>query len=184
MEADWEFEIGTGAPVIDANWQGFVDLAADSRRAFDLEEAARFPALAETLVKLNAAHSPVWTSKCDFWGVDPDETALDADEMNAEAGDLSTACACYVDLLACERWLTAEDAAHDCAALCAGLHKVLLRCCRADLVIRRAVFADGEDGCGVTAYLTACGITEADAQETLSNAAAALADSVCIVWAR
>jgi hypothetical protein len=26
MEADWEFEVGGDAPVIDALWPGFVDL--------------------------------------------------------------------------------------------------------------------------------------------------------------
>ncbi len=186
MEAEWEFEIGARAPVMDANWMGFVDLAADPRRAFDLPEAAEFPALAEALMKLNAERSPIRTSKCDFWSVDPDEAALDADELNAKPDEMAFACACYVDLLAgaCERWRNAEDAARDCTELCAGLRGVLLRRCRADLIIRRAVLAGGADGLGVTAYLTACGVAEMDARETLARAAAVFADSVCAVWRR
>ena len=26
MEADWEFEVGGEAPVIEASWEGFIDL--------------------------------------------------------------------------------------------------------------------------------------------------------------
>lgn len=186
MEADWEFEIGSGAPVIDAQWQGLVDLMADPRRAFDLQEAAQFPSLAEMLVKLNAAHSPIWTSKCDFWSVDPDEAALDANELNAKLDEMTFACACYVDLLARirERWSNAEDAGRDCAALCAGLRKVPLCCSRSDFIIRQAVFSAGEEAFGVTAYLVACGATEANAHETLSSAATVFADSISSAWLR
>ena len=31
MEADWEVEIGGGAPVIDACWDGYVDLRFNPR---------------------------------------------------------------------------------------------------------------------------------------------------------
>jgi hypothetical protein len=31
LEADWEFEVGGDAPVIDALWPGFVDLRLPSR---------------------------------------------------------------------------------------------------------------------------------------------------------
>jgi hypothetical protein len=184
MEADWEFEVGSGAPVIDVHWQGFVDLTANPQLVFSLPEAGQFPALAEALIKLNAEQSPVWTSKCDFWKVDPDEVALDADEINARSDEMAFAGACYVDLLARiqERWRNAEDTARDCGALCSVLHDISLRCCRADLVIRRAVLAAGEDVFGITAYLTACGTTEAAACEVLGSAIAAFADSIFSVW--
>ena len=56
------------APVIEALLGGICRSAKIRRNApRDLPEAAQFPALAEALTKLNAAASPVWTSKCDFW---------------------------------------------------------------------------------------------------------------------
>jgi hypothetical protein len=41
METDWEFEMGPdaaglAAPVIEAHWEGFVDLQRQSERAGDL----------------------------------------------------------------------------------------------------------------------------------------------------
>jgi len=67
MEADWEVEIGGGAPIIDACWDGLVHLQTAPERAAELPEAADLPRLAEALVRLNAPRSPVWTSKCDVW---------------------------------------------------------------------------------------------------------------------
>jgi len=45
MEADWEVEIGRGAPVIDALWEGFVDLSMTPERINEIEEARDFPPL-------------------------------------------------------------------------------------------------------------------------------------------
>jgi hypothetical protein len=39
MEADWEFEVGGDAPVIEAPWPGFVDLRLHPERAWQLSEA-------------------------------------------------------------------------------------------------------------------------------------------------
>src|SRR5271155_5837199 len=98
MQADWEFELGSGAPVIEARWSGFVDLRLDPRRAFLLPEAAQLPALAQALLRLNAAASPVWTSKCDFFpSLAPGE--FDADELDAPPSSSVHAVACYIDLL-------------------------------------------------------------------------------------
>jgi hypothetical protein len=83
MEADWEFEVGGEAPVIEALWMGFVDLRQHPERARELPEAAGFPALAAALQALNAPGSPVWTSKCDTWPmVEPDQ--VDPGELDAE----------------------------------------------------------------------------------------------------
>jgi hypothetical protein len=46
LEADWEVEIGSEAPVIDACWSGFVDLSSAPERASQLTEAIDFPAIA------------------------------------------------------------------------------------------------------------------------------------------
>src|SRR5208337_4431139 len=97
MEADWEFEVGGNAPVIETHWPGFVDLRQNPERARQLPEAAQLPGLAEVLAKLNAVDSPVWTSKCDVWPhLEPDE--FDPDELDAPPG-CSYAMGCYIDLL-------------------------------------------------------------------------------------
>ena len=187
MEADWEIEIGPGAPLIDANWPGFVDLRFDPRlpsgtllqRARNLAEAADLPALAETLVRLNSQHSPVWTSKCDVWLVDADE--IDPYELDASPQEAQSAWACYIDLLprSDQLWITPEMAAASCKALCARLHAIPLsacRACRIDLIVRLAVIAPDLQDHGVTAYLTACAATAAAAKQRLAQTLAAFAD--------
>jgi len=158
MEADWEFEIGGDAPVIDACWAGFVDLRwnADGERDLharirSLAEVDQFPQLAGALERLNSQHSPVWTSKCDFWPVlvagdfDPDEL---------------------------------DKVAASCKDLCARLHAVPLRCCRVDLIIRRASIAADVWDTGITAYFTACGGTLAEAGLTLEATLDAFAGAI------
>jgi hypothetical protein len=64
-----------------------------------------------------------------------------------------------------------------CKRICGFLNAVPLRCCRADLVIRRAfIFPDGMD-LGITAYLTSCGESPATAAKTLETALAAFTDA-------
>ena len=41
MEADWEVEVGGGAPVIEADWPGFVDLRGEPERVNEMEEVAK-----------------------------------------------------------------------------------------------------------------------------------------------
>jgi hypothetical protein len=179
MQADWEFELGSGAPVIEAHWSGFADLRLDPRLAFLLPEAAQFPALAEVLMRLNAAASSVWTSKCDFFpNLKPGE--FDADELDAPPASSVHAVACYIDLLprSDQQWAVPTRIDAWCKALCARLHSIPLRCCRVDLVIRRALIAPDANDLGITAHATACGPTLAEAASALRAALAALADSV------
>ena len=184
MEADWEFEIGSDAPVIDAHWQGFVDLSAHLECAADLPEVAGLPALAETLTRLNDPSSCIWTSKCDVWQIDPKTEQLDPDELDSPSGVPAAACACYIDLLArsSERWANLDNLARDCVKLCARLREIELRCSRADLIIRRAVLANGESTPAVTSYLTACGSSEDAARQILAQALYAFADSLLSAW--
>jgi len=55
------------------------------------------------------------------------------------------------------------------------LRPLPLRCCRTDLVIRHAFIAPYIDRLGVTAYLTACGASQAEASRVLDAALAAFA---------
>jgi hypothetical protein len=185
MEADWEFEVGPdaagfAAPVIDAFWPGFVDLRRDPERAWHLPEAAQLPALAEALAKLNAAASPVWTSKSDFWPrLEADE--FDAGELDAPPGSMAHAMGCYIDLLPRDgqQWAQPAIAEAACKRVCGLLRAVPLRCRRVDLVIRRAFIVADRMDFGITAYLTSCGPSSAEAERTLAAALTALTDALC-----
>ena len=158
MEADWEVEVGGTAPVIEAHWPGFIDLRAQPSRIGDIAEATTFPPLADLLLALNSAGSPVWTSKCDVWA--PEEGAL----------------ACYVDLLPRRGGVFAEWERAE--AFCRVLtERITPRILPADktqpgrdtimitghssastptitLVVRRAITGQ-LDGFGITAYFSA-----------------------------
>ena len=171
MEADWEVEIGGDSPVIDAAWGDFVDLRRSPQLAFQLQETAILPSLADALMRLNAVGSPVWTSKCDVWPV-PDPEQLDPDEMDA-SGDLSTyAWACYIDLLprSDQQWIIPEMAISWCKILVARLRAISLSCCRVDIVIRTAMIVPNVSDIGLTAYLTACGSNTEEAKSVLQSA--------------
>jgi hypothetical protein len=180
MEADWEVELGGDAPVIDACWNGLVNLRAMPERSRELPEAALLPQLAGVLTRLNSHTSPVWTSKCDVWPVS-DASALDADELDAPAGDSTHGWACYIDLLPAsdQQWNSPQSAVQSCQGWCARLREVELTHCRADLIVRQAVMAPEVLEHGVTAYLTACGPTSEEANAALASALDALVHTIC-----
>ncbi len=168
MEADWEVEIGGGAPVIEAGGAGWIDLRAQPERVSEIAEAAGFAALGKLLTALNAPASPLWTSKCDLW--------------QEETGEL----ACYVDLLPVEGRVFAEwqQAENFCRAYVARLGSVPQHgasaedaAVRVELVIRAAVAGEAE-GFGITAYLSAGGTGQADAAAALSSAMDAFAGAL------
>jgi hypothetical protein len=161
MEADWEVEVGGGAPVIEALWPGFVDLRRNPERIGEIQETATSPALARLLRALNGAESPVWTAKCDLW--------------ESEANEL----ACYVDLLPVAGAVFAhrKQAEAFCRELAARLDTVPLPECRVDLVVRQAIAGEAE-GFGVTAYLSATGRDRSRAAEALAAALVAFAGAI------
>jgi hypothetical protein len=172
MEADWEFEIGPDAPVIESYWNGFVDLRAQPERAWELSECRELPALADILVSLNAVSSPVWTCKMDVFT--PEH--IDPDEMNASEEDAAHSIACYIDLLQRndQTWEVPLEAESDCRNLREKLRAILLGNCRVDIVLRRAVLGD-VDKLGATVYITACGSTLENAKSRLAECMAAFA---------
>jgi hypothetical protein len=180
MEADWEFELDSAAPVIDAAWPGLVDLRRSPELVWQLPEAADFPALAEALTRLNSVDSPVWSSKCDFWPrLDADE--FDPDEMDAPSGGSDQAMGCYIDLLPASdgQWPIPEIIEKACKRWCGLLRAVPLRGCRVDLVVRRAVLCAERVDLGITAYLTACGVSSAEAAHRQKAVLVAFADAFC-----
>jgi hypothetical protein len=176
MQADWEVEIGGDAPVIDACWPGLVDLQRFPNRVAEVKEIQMLPALAGALLQLNAAASPVWTSKCDVWPVN----GLDRFELDAPTESATHGAACYIDLLPVsdQQWSLPAKAVAFCKQLCGRLQDFPLICCRADLVVRRAVTPPEADDLGVTAYLSACGSTAPSACAQLEHLLAAFVDAV------
>lgn len=173
MDADWEVEIGGGAPVIDASWPGRIDLQSFPDRVSGVRETDQLPGLAELLVRLNQpSASPVSTSKCDVWPVD----VFDPDELDAPRELAQKAVASYIDLLprSDQQWNSLAKTVDDCKALCARMHAIPLRGCRVDLIIRRAIISPELIDLGITAYVTACGTTTEDANYKLSSALRAL----------
>lgn len=180
MEADWEVEIGPGAPMVDGCWAGFLDLRLTPALAHTLPEVVDLPALADALARLNRNPSPVWTSKCDVW-VLPDSDPVDPYELDADPSQAHHAIACYIDLLPRipGQWTEPETAISWCTDICKRLKATSSRNCRADLVIRRAAITETSASIGITAYLTACGPTPEVAKGTLQNALANFGDTVC-----
>ena len=180
MVADWEFEIGEGAPVIEAWWPGLVDLRRSPANIVNLPEAAEFPTLGDVLIRLNAACSPVWTSKCGVWTSAAAEQ-FDADEFDAPAGGTAHTHGCYIDLLPRGEghWQSADAIASVCKTWNAGLLGLPLRSCRADLIIRRAFTPPERMHLGVTAYLTGSGSTSEEARDILVVALPRFADVLC-----
>jgi hypothetical protein len=179
MEADWEVEIGGDAPVIEAQWAGYVDLGLHPELVDQLEEARAFPPLGCALLALNQGSSQVWTSKCDYWPrLEPG--SWDADEMDAARDEAAYAAGCYIDLLPRDdsRWRLLSLAEQDCRTWCARLADVRLHCCRVDLMVRRAWLPGERMETGITAYLTACGATETSASDRLAECLRTLAEAL------
>jgi hypothetical protein len=175
MEADWEVEIGVETPVIDALWPGFIDLRRNPERIIEIEEARRFPQLAEALLQLNSvasndsaeSGSRIWTAKCDLWTVEE----WNPDEMDASSAESKSGLACYIDMLPRQGLVFSKlDEAEQWARVAvSSLRKATCRCSRADLVIRRA-FAGDREGMGITTYVTACGADSEAARKALAAA--------------
>ena len=108
---------------------------------------------------------------------------FDPDELDAPPGS-THGLACYIDMLprTAEQWSRPALAVEWSKSACAQLRKIPLRSCRADLIVRRAIFdpdtPPDQLDLGVTAYLTACGATETQAAATLASALIAFATTI------
>jgi hypothetical protein len=180
VEADWSVEIGAGLPVISVPWEGFIDLHRNPSRIREIAEVVSHPVLAHALEILNAASSPVFTSKCDCWPLPADE--IDPLEFDAGREEAQQGVGCYIDVVAQKPSLFASFTAHEEWVRTAThrLRTLPQRQARADLVVRRA-FVDEQEGCGITLYVAACAASEAGAcvvlQTALDHAIAATIES-------
>ncbi|HEX4039133.1 MAG TPA: hypothetical protein VHX37_13830 [Acidobacteriaceae bacterium] len=155
VEADWAVEIGAGLERIDADWSGLVDLRTEPQRVGEITEAAGRPALRETLLDLNAAASPVFTSRCDVWKL---EGEIDPLEFEASPETSAGGMACYLDVLSRDAALFASFERHEAWVRLAvlTLRQVERHQGRVDLVVRAAEYR-GEAGFGITLYAAGCG---------------------------
>jgi hypothetical protein len=166
MESDWEVELDSDAPTIDALWAGFVDLRLTPERISEIHEAIQFRELTNALLKINR-QGMLWTAKCDVW----ETRNCDPDEMEAPAEEATVGIACYIDLLPCSEMVfldlpQAETWVREVVDL---LRLEYRRCARVDLVIRRAIVGDIV-GLGATAYIVGCGHDTESAGEALQAA--------------
>ena len=179
MDADWEVEIGGGAPVIEAHSPGFTDLRGHPERIGEIAEASAFPPLADLLIRLNSDGSPVWTSKCDVWEPAPGARA------------------CYVDLIPSDRSVFAEWQRTEafCRALIEqltertaekiqpGSHPIRVASDESEsgatitLVVRQAMVRESE-GFGITAYFSAESKCLPDAATAIAGAIAAFSNAL------
>jgi hypothetical protein len=98
MDADFAIELGRDDPALDFPWKdpagklAYVDLRRHPERVGLIEEARRFPELAEFLCGANSERSGVETAKCDAW----ESGELSAEE---EIYDAAYKFVSYVDLI-------------------------------------------------------------------------------------
>jgi len=156
MEADWAVEVGPDLPSIEPQWEGFEDLRRNPSAVQTIAEAAANPAMAEALATLNAAHSSVFTVKCDAWTLARHE--IDPDEFAADAEDAREGFASYLDILQLDPARVASFEFHErwVRSLTVSLREVALHNGRVDIVIRPAS-ADSSPGYGLTLYAAGCG---------------------------
>lgn len=99
MDADWSVELAPDAPVLEFPWTSpepslsYIDLQDEPASVAKIEEAVRYPELAEFLFTINLADSPWLTAKCDVWHQN------DLAEAEAIYGASLKMCS-YVDLVA------------------------------------------------------------------------------------
>uniref|UniRef100_A0A7V4XRV5 Uncharacterized protein n=1 Tax=Acidobacterium capsulatum TaxID=33075 RepID=A0A7V4XRV5_9BACT len=187
MEADWSVEMGEGLPEIVIPWSGeslqWVDLRvphADCKAAVsDLALAEARAPLAQALRALNAENSPWLTSKCDAWWIDDEDEALDPYELDAAdlaaKGSSLHGCASYLDLLTRHAELFSDFPGQEALlrTLTQTLRNVALAHARIDLVLRGARL-HGQEGFGITAYVTGGGPDTAAAVQAWQGALAAM----------
>jgi hypothetical protein len=179
MESDWGAEISAGLPEIAVPWDGFVDLRLHPEAVAEIEEACGRPALLRGLERLNAADSPVFTSKCDVWALRAEE--IDPFEFECHREDGQAGVASYIDVILRDAARFASFDQHEAwvKTLVYDLKRISIRNGRVDVTIRAASVAmeAGESsGFGLTLCAAGCGadFTAASAAwETVLEAAVA-----------
>jgi hypothetical protein len=126
-------------------------ICAEARQASSISlKPWSFQSLGDVLIRLNTASSPVWTSKCGVWANDGGEQ-FDADEFDAPPGGAAHTRGCYIDLLSRDERSMARQRMRLPKRANPGSPAYTpcrLRSCRADLIIRRGLYASRADAPG------------------------------------
>ncbi|MGB9233859.1 MAG: hypothetical protein WCC04_05550 [Terriglobales bacterium] len=157
MDADFSIELGHEDPVLDFPWTdpagklAYFDLKRQPELIAKIEEAGKFPELAEFLRKVNSARSVVESAKCDVWAT----AELSAEE---EIFNASHKFASYVDLVFSDKEHRQSLPFHESFAR--RLPELLRRApeigAAAEICVRRCFFGDAaeiRDGFYFTLYV-------------------------------
>ncbi len=170
MDADFSIELGREDPVLDFPWTdpaeklAYFDLKRHPELMAKVEEAEKFPELADFLRSVNSASSVVESAKCDVWQT----TELSAGE---EIFNASHKFASYVDLVFLHLESRISLSLHESFAR--RLTELLRRApeigASAEVCVRRCFFGDsGEisEGFYFTLYVNGYGGDEAAARKS------------------
>jgi hypothetical protein len=169
MDADFSIELGSDDPVMDFPWAdpsgqlAYFDLKRQPELIAKLEEAQRFPDLAEFLRSINSARSALESAKCDAWAT----TELNADE---DIFNASHKFASYVDLVCSSRARRRAFDFHEGFArkLTDLLRRAPEMSASAEVCVRRCFFAENEatsEAFYFTLYINGFGEDEEIAQK-------------------
>ncbi len=168
MLAGFAVELGPDDETLELPWSDessgltYCDLKRQSALLAQIDEANRFPELAELLSVLNAPASVFETAKCDVWT----STDMSAED---EVFDAAYKFGCYVDILFTEAVVRHSFSTHEefVKRVAHLLRKVPDIPASAEFLIRRCyIHADGEiqDAFYVTFYLFGYGDEESQAR--------------------
>ncbi len=188
MLAEWSIECSAEAPVLVVPWPAdasdqdppgsaspFVDLRQHPDAGDQIPEAEAYPPLMQALHALNAAHSPVFTAKCDAWPLADEELDHLQLQLDLTADEAPAGFASYIDLLWQDRGIFAsmhrqQQLQQRIVRYAAALQQPMALL---ELVLRPAlVDLNGpQEGFATTLYIKALGDDE---REAWQNWAAAL----------
>jgi len=161
MEADFSIEMGQDDPVLDFPWTdpmgklAYLDLKRQPEWIARVEEATKFPELAEFLKSVNSARSIVESAKCDVW--ETEELSAEEEIFNA-----SHKFASYVDLVFSEIERRRSLPRHEefAKALTELLRRAPEMGAAVEICIRRCFFyeaGEAREGCYFTLYVSGYG---------------------------
>jgi hypothetical protein len=168
VEADFSIECGADDECLEIPWASedgalrYVDLKQNPALIADLEEAQRFPELAEFLRIANSRLSPFQSAKCDAWFTHE----MTADEVFGASGKFGS----YVDFLFASSLLRSSLEQHEvmAASLVRLLQSTPEMQASAEFLVRRCYFpseAGMEEGFYFTSYVFGYSETEDRARE-------------------
>ena len=167
----------------------FLNLRAEPFDVAEVAETDQYPALRRALRSLNAARSPVFTSKCDVWTLSPEEGGEKLEllrlELDLDDAEVAFGLSSYIDVLWRERTVFASP--HVASERLARLTRRAARLPHAEAafeaVLRPAVvdFQGPLEGFGATLYVTA---VAADPETAVRRWEAALESLVALMRER